>query len=280
MNLTSSLRYCCRPLLLTAVLMLFGSSSALGQSLTSLRFSFDDDHYIEAKAFLSDSAKIQTTLVMLHGTPGSWQAFSTYLSDQRLRNKVNIIAVNRVGFGEADKGELVLGLPAQAKTIEPVLQFARKRGKVLLLGHSLGGSIAAQVAADYKDLIDGVVLVAATIDPKYGAPRWYNRVANSALLRWLIPKTMRMANDEIIPLQTDLEKLAPRLSQLVLPVSIIQGDKDYLVSPKNAASAEALLSNAELSVQRFEEEGHFILWENQTAVIDEILRLTDQLELK
>ena len=91
---------------------------------------------------------------------------------------------------------------------------------------------------------------------------------------------MRMANDEIIPLQTDLEKLAPRLSQLVLPVSIIQGDKDYLVSPKNAASAEALLSNAELSVQRFEEEGHFILWDNQAAVIDEILRLTDQLELK
>lgn len=280
MNLTRSLRYCCRPLLLTAVLMLFGGSSALGQSLTSLRFSFDDDRYIEAKAFLSDSVKIQTTLVMLHGTPGSWQAFSTYLSDQRLRNKVNIIAVNRVGFGEADKGELVLGLPAQAKTIEPVLQFARKRGNVLLLGHSLGGSIAAQVATDYKDLIDGVVLVAATIDPKYGTPRWYNRVANSALLRWLIPKTMRMANDEIIPLQADLEKLAPRLSQLVLPVSIIQGDKDYLVSPKNAASAEALLSNAELSVQRFEEEGHFILWDNQAAVIDEILRLTDQLELK
>ena len=61
MNLTRSLRYCCRPLLLTAVLMLFGGSSALGQSLTSLRFSFDDDRYIEAKAFLSDSVKIQTT---------------------------------------------------------------------------------------------------------------------------------------------------------------------------------------------------------------------------
>jgi pimeloyl-ACP methyl ester carboxylesterase len=224
------------------------------------------------------SAEFPITIVMLHGTPGSANAFNKYLGDERLTQKANLVALNRPGFGENDFGELAVGLQAQSTALMSALESAAAEGKVIVLGHSLGGSIAAQLAVDAPEFVDGIVLVAATIDPAYGAPRWFNRLGNLRLIRWMLPKDMRMANDEIMPLQKDLQRLAPRLAKVDMPVTFIQGMDDYLVSPKNAESAKALFLNAELKVVPFAQEGHFILWQNQSAIVDELLSMIARLQ--
>lgn len=227
---------------------------------------------------MSSSAELAITIIMLHGTPGSASAFSEYLSDKRLTQKANLVALNRPGFGENDYGELAIGLPAQSAALMPALESAAARGKVIVLGHSLGGSIAAQLAVDAPEFVDGIVLVAATIDPAYGAPRWFNWLGNFRLIRWMLPTDMRMANDEIMPLQKELQLLAPRLAAVKMPVTFIQGMDDYLVSPKNAESAKSLFPNAELKVVNFAEEGHFILWQNKAAIVDELVSMIVRLQ--
>jgi hypothetical protein len=42
------------------------------------------------------------TLVFLHGTPGSWNAFADYMQDSLLLGKYRMISIDRPGFGYSD----------------------------------------------------------------------------------------------------------------------------------------------------------------------------------
>src|SRR5687767_4154683 len=46
-----------------------------------------------------------STLVFIHGTPGSWNAFADYLEDKDLLQKYRLISIDRPGFGYSDFGK-------------------------------------------------------------------------------------------------------------------------------------------------------------------------------
>ena len=44
------------------------------------------------------------TLFFIHGSPGSWDAFKTYLKDEDLRANFRLISIDRPGFGQSGYG--------------------------------------------------------------------------------------------------------------------------------------------------------------------------------
>lgn len=211
-------------------------------------------------------------VVFLHGTPGSWKAFAEYLADDELVKNAYLISVDRPGFGKSDYKKVVASLQHQAALLQPILQREGAGRKVILVGHSLGAPIVARLAMDYPKLVDGMIFVAPSLDPALETPRWYNRLAASHFLSWAVPTELALANKEVMPLEQELLEMLPLWRKIQVPVIVIQGGQDSLVSPGNADFAERELGDCS-QVIRLPDAGHFILWKNPEIIRDAILSM-------
>ena len=218
----------------------------------------------------------QPLVVFIHGTPGSWRGFGQYLADDSLRSRAHLIAVDRPGFGRSGHKQVVTSLSKQAAYIAQLLQRDFTGHRAILVGHSLGASIAARLAMDQPDLVEGLVLVAPSIDPKLEKPRWYNRLADNRFVRWVIPTDLSLANQEVMPLYGELSQMLPLWQRLSKPVIVIQGGKDRLSSPANADFAANVLGTR-ARIIRVPQAGHFIIWKQSAIIVDAILSLLEKL---
>ncbi|MEL7148839.1 MAG: alpha/beta hydrolase, partial [Bacteroidota bacterium] len=50
------------------------------------------------------------TVVFIHGAPGSWSAFVDFMKADSLRDVVNILSVDRPGYGYSDFGDAMISL--------------------------------------------------------------------------------------------------------------------------------------------------------------------------
>ena len=105
------------------------------------------------------------------------------------------------------------------------------------------------------------------------APRWFNRVAQWPPVRWLLPEPLARANAEVLALQHELRALWADWTPGATPVVLIQGMEDRLVWPQTADFAEARWPSQTLQVQRLEQAGHFVLWDQPDIVIEAIVQL-------
>ena len=138
------------------------------------------------------------------------------------------------------------------------------------MGHSYGGPVIAKTAMNYQELISGLVFVASTGDPEISGPRWYNRFA-VVIPRFILGDDLKGANAEIMPLRPQLEAMLPVWEDIEVPVLIVQGDRDRLVNPRNAEFMQARLVNADVTYLWREGQGHFVLWEEASLIVDSIL---------
>lgn len=105
------------------------------------------------------------TLVMLHGFTGSKENW--YPVAERLRGQYRLLVLDLPGWGESErKPGADYGFVAQSERVAAFIdQVARKhgrpRGELVLLGHSMGGGIAALTAARHPVLVDRVGLLNA-----------------------------------------------------------------------------------------------------------------------
>lgn len=213
-------------------------------------------------------------ILFLHGTPGSWTAFGYYLSDERLASRLNMVAVDRPGFGQSDYGNLMPSLAEQSKVLKPLVDRLAQNCGVVLVGHSLGAPLAVRMAMDYPGKIAALVLVAPSLDPDLEKPRWYNKIADYAVVSWLLPTELVLANREVMVLPRELEEMLPSWNTLDLPITVIQGEKDKLVHRDNADFAEKMVPQG-LRVVRLEEAGHFVLWKQPELIKKEIFYLLE-----
>ena len=223
-------------------------------------------HYVEV------GRQNQRPVLFLHGTPGSWSAFGSYLSDPHLARSLNMVAVDRPGFGQSDHGNLLISLAEQAKVLKPLVDRLSRDCGVILVGHSLGAPLAVRMAMDYPEKIAALVLVAPSLDPELEKPRWYNNLADYKLTSWLLPIELEMANLEVMALPDELKLMVPLWESLDLPITLIQGEKDKLVHPDNADFAERMVPR-NLRVIRLEDAGHFVLWKKPEIIKEEIQKL-------
>ena len=215
-------------------------------------------------------------IVFLHGTPGSWYNWAQYMADKNLSAKTHLIAVDRPGFGKSAAKGVVPALQKQAHYLRPILERNTSGQKILLVGHSLGASIAVRMAMQYPDQFCGLVLVAPSLDPALEKPRWYNKFAAFPVVRWLIPDKMQLANQEVMVLEEELTKMLPLWHTMKIPVTVVQGGKDGLVLPANADFAERMLKNKKPNIIRVTDAGHFILWKKPDIIREAILSVLDQ----
>ncbi len=222
----------------------------------------------------------KTGVIFIHGTPGGWEAFEGYLESERLQQDFLLVSIDRIGWGKSSipSKEIDGNFSLQSKSVgELMKQYPDK--KWILVGHSLGASIAPQIAVDYPDQVSGLLLLAGSLKPTLGSPRWYNYAASTWLVASLIGDTMKYSNREIMGLRKQLKTMDKEIKKVNLStnVTIIQGQKDKLVSPKNPAYVvDAWKDNfASIKLIELENEGHFLPWRQAPLIVKSLYELAN-----
>lgn len=216
-------------------------------------------------------------VLFVHGSPGSMSAFIDFLADSILLQKALLITTDRPGFGHSHFGVAETSLAKQALALKPILEKHKNSRPVLLVGHSLGGPVIAQLAMDYPHLVDGLIFVAASIDPALEPDElWFRAPLATPFLSWILPRSFRASNEEIYQLQPQLENMLPRWKEIKCPVIFIQGTKDQFVPPGNADFAKKMMVNTSVEIVRKEDMNHFVPWTNPELIRQAILTLLDK----
>ena len=214
-------------------------------------------------------------VLFVHGSPGTWEAWHEFLDDPALRERAMLLAPDRPGYGGSRRGHTEASMVGQAAALAAVLE-AFPGPPAVVVGHSLGGPIAARLAMDRPELVADLVLIAPSIDPALESHRWYNVAGSMRMVQWFLPVDWIVSNRELWPLRRELSAMLPLWGRLRAPVTLIQGDADELVSPANADFAERVLAGHDLVVERFPGENHFILWKRPAIVERAIQRMLER----
>jgi len=213
-------------------------------------------------------------IVMIHGNAGSVDDFDFKSLGQLCRDH-RVIAVDRPGHGKSERPDGADStLKDQARLVhEVVLRLGVTRP--VLVGHSWGGSLALAYAVQYPNELSAIVLLAPAAYPDgsgdefmrgvlktpvigdvsltvgrllFGkhilkkeltkafypedVPEEYLRHASSS---WLSHKQMRAILEDEWSLDKELERTSKHYSDIRIPVVIVTGDHDKVVSAKDNA---------------------------------------------
>ena len=213
-------------------------------------------------------------VIFVHGTPGSWHNHSSFLNSDYLQDHFHMISMDRLGHGNSDD-KIEPSLEAQAASFKPLLDRDTTGKGAILVGHSLGGPIIARTAMDFPDQVSGLVFIASSGNPKRSR-KWYNTVGGFLPVSWFVPRNLKRANREILPLKKQLKAMLPLWKDITAPTVVIQGGKDKLVNPKNADFIRDELVNANVDVVIAPEDGHFLHWQRPQLVVDALEKFIDQ----
>jgi pimeloyl-ACP methyl ester carboxylesterase len=213
------------------------------------------------------------TLVFIHGTPGSWNAFIQYMQDKELLQRFRIISVDRPGFGYSDFGK-VLNLGGQSAILNNWMEGLQNGKPVYLVGHSLGGPLIVKMAADNPGLYDGLVIISGSIDPAAEKPERWRPLLYKTPLSYFVPGAFRPSNEELWYLKKDLRELRQDFSKVSMPVWFIHGGKDTWVPPGNVDFGKKMLvNNQQVSELMLPTGNHFIPWTHFKEIRDVLLQL-------
>ncbi|HEY0679857.1 MAG TPA: alpha/beta hydrolase [Chitinophagaceae bacterium] len=213
------------------------------------------------------------SLVFIHGTPGSWNAFIQYMQDKELLARYRIMSVDRPGFGYSDFGK-VMNLSDQATILNEWWKQVGNKKPVYLIGHSLGGPLIIKMAADQPASYNGLVIISGSIDPaEEKAERW--RVALfKTPLNYFLPGAFRPSNKELWYLKQDLRDLKADFIRIRIPVYFIHGENDSWVPPANVEFGKQMLKNANLVGELMLSNGtHFIPWTHYKEIKEVLLKI-------
>jgi hypothetical protein len=129
-------------------------------------------------------------IFLLHGFGANTFSYREVI--EPLSQLGDVIAYDRPGFGLSERptsweGENPYGSIGQDLILDELMaQFASGRD-VILVGHSAGGTLAAQYVVDNKDAIQGLILISPAILSTGGSPSWLNWVFSIPQLDHLGP---------------------------------------------------------------------------------------------
>ncbi len=206
-------------------------------------------------------------ILFIHGSPGSKEGYLGYLDLPDLQSIADLVAIDRLGFG-ASNPEPETSIRRQAQAILPYLSNEKAN---ILVGHSLGGPIALQLALIAPEKVHGMVLVAPAFDPELEHPKWYNYIADTVLAKWLLPDEWNQSNIEMMSLSDELNKLASQnWKPLTMPIHIVHGEEDDIADPGNSSFAINKLPKHSVKLIQPSDEGHFVLWQNVPLIAESI----------
>jgi len=223
---------------------------------------------------------------MIHGNAGSIEDFEFGVI-QTLSSNYRVIAVDRPGHGKSDRPNATsVSVEYQARLLHQVLSSLRVDQPVLV-GHSWGGALALSYALQYPQEVSALILVAPAAYPDAGESRMLQALAKSPVLgdmtlilgrvilgkhvlkagltrafspqavpeeyfkrvasSWLGRKQLKAYLDDESSLNASLNKFSQHYAEIVIPVVILTGDHDAIVSAKeNAYRLKSVIPQAQL----------------------------------
>jgi pimeloyl-ACP methyl ester carboxylesterase len=240
----------------------------LSASQHKYKYEWRDINYVAA----GDSTK--PLVLFVHGSPGSLDAFIAFLTLENLRENSLMVTTDRPGFGYSNFGNAEPSLKKQALALKPILEKYKNNRPHIVVGHSLGGPLIAKMAMEYPELIDGLIIVAGSIDPKLEPNEtWFRAPLATPFLSWILPGAFRSSNEEIYQLKPELEEMVPYWKNITCPVIVIQGKIDELVPYENVDFAKKMLVNAPVEYVIVDDMNHFVPWSNPELITDAVLKM-------
>ena len=239
----------------------------------SYKVGFRDVHYVKA----GDPSK--PLVLFIHGSPGSLSAFIHFLADSTLLPHNLLITADRPGFGYSNFGNAEPSLHKQSETLKPILEDYKHNRPIILVGHSLAGALIVRMAAEYPDLVDGIIIVAGSVDPDLEPDEtWFRAPLATPFLSWILPRSFRASNEEIYQLKPELERMLPLWKDVKCPVIVIQGMKDELVPSANADFAKKMLVNTSAELVLIDDMNHFVPWSNPELIRAAVVKMEQSIQ--
>jgi pimeloyl-ACP methyl ester carboxylesterase len=213
-------------------------------------------------------------LVLVHGLAGSsrwWRHNVPALSRQ-----FRVHTVDLVGFGGSRGGPPFALAEAPAILGDWLRQL--DLAPCALVGHSMGGLVAADLAATRPELVARLALVDAAALPvgrRYARHLWglagIARRARLSLLPVLLADSLRAGPRTLLGAiwQILSADISPRLGAIQAPTLVIWGEHDTLLPLAMGEQLRASIPRAELAVIRG--AGHNPMWERPAAFNDALL---------
>ena len=210
-------------------------------------------------------------LVLVHGLAGSWRWWRPVLGPLAAAHELHLVDLPRArGIARSHGGDTVAWLSdwLEAAGVSPTS----------VLGHSLGGLTAVQLAARDPMRVDRVVLVAPV-----GVPTGRGLVGHTVPLAAALVRTRpallpRLAGDALRTGPSSLLRgaldatradLRADLGRVRAPTLLVWGERDALIPPAAADAWRAGLPDARLV--RLPRAGHIPMWEEPAAFADAVL---------
>src|SRR5918998_231540 len=219
-------------------------------------------------------------LILLHGLSGSsrWWSRNVPVFSRNFRT----YSVDLPGFGQS-RGVRWSRLDDIADRLADWL-VAEGLPRAHVAGHSLGGAVAARLAARHPDRLDRLVLVDAAIRPRGTRPAARRAHVMRSIGRESLGFAPLLVRDflrchprsfvaaTVDALQTDWE---PHLRRINAPTLVVWGERDAITPLKLGHEIAAVVPSARLLT--LAEAGHNPMWERANVFNAEVLTfLTDR----
>ncbi|UYO97006.1 alpha/beta hydrolase [Microbacterium sp. M28] len=216
--------------------------------------------------------------VVLHGIGMGRSVFLDLTG--RLRGEV--VAVDLPGFGEAPEPVRTLTMERHADLVAAYLRSVDLNG-VVVIGHSMGSQVAAELAARHPELVAGAVLAgpsvnsaARTIGAQAGYLLW-DLLGESPVVLWRGAREYLRGGPHLIRKMRAMivhrpEDAFPRID---CPVLVLRGESDPLAPMSWCEEILDLVPDAELEVIRG--HGHETLISDASPAAELIQAFADRL---
>ena len=241
----------------------------------------------------------EPAIVFVHGLSGSWQNWLAQLPDFAASHRV--LALDLPGFGRSPMPRQEISIAGYARILDGLLA-ARGIDAAVVVGNSMGGFIAAELAIAVPQRVERLVLVSAAGLSTYNEPQATRALPMlrrgerllAATTAWAAARSdtltrrprlrrelLRLvaAHPERLPAALAAEQMRgagtpgffdalasilgydmrERLPEIACPTLVVWGDRDRLISVRDADTFEQLIPNARKVV--FPDTGHVAMLE-------------------
>lgn len=207
-------------------------------------------------------------ILLIHGTPGSAISWWKFL---KTPGPFQIIAIDRPGFSPVNR------IPPDPvrdyDMLAEILISVTENQQAVLAGHSMGGGIAAKLAADFPQRVKGLVLIGASLNPNLEEIKPVQYTARKAPLKFFLNRSARNSNEELIKYPEFLERLQPDLEKIKCPVLAVHAKDDGLVPFANVSFMETEFKGVlKFKKLLFEQGGHDLQRSKCGEIVNEIGR--------
>ena len=107
--------------------------------------------------YIDIGANKKNALLLVHGLGGSIESWINNIDE--MSQLFNVVAVDLPGFGQSDKPKISYTIEFYQKFVVQFLKKLKIQHKISVVGSSLGGHIAAELAISHSNLINKLILI-------------------------------------------------------------------------------------------------------------------------